>query len=36
MNVTKNTNELPGVLAVLHVLTGIFAELLQSVVPKDR
>jgi len=36
LNVTKNTNELLGVLAFLHVWTGSFAELLQSVVPKDR
>ena len=28
LNVTENTNELPGVLTVLYVPTGSFAELL--------
>ena len=28
LNVTENTNELPGVLAVLYLPTGSFAELL--------
>ena len=36
LNITKNTNELPGVLAILYVPTGSFTELLQSVVPEDR
>jgi len=36
LNVTKNTNQLPGVLAVLYIPTGSFAKLLQSVVPKDH
>jgi hypothetical protein len=36
LNVTKNTNELPGMLAVLNVPTGSFTELLQSVVPENR
>jgi len=34
-NVTQNTHQLPWVIAVLYVPTGSFAELLQSVVPKD-
>jgi len=36
LNVTKNTYELPLVLTILYVPTGSFAELLQSVVLKDR
>jgi len=36
INVTKNTNELPGVLAVLYIPTGSFAELLHSVVQNDH
>ena len=36
LNVTKNTNELPRVLAILNVPTGSLAKLLQSVVPENR
>jgi len=36
LNVMKNPKELPGVLAVLYLLTGSFTKLLQSIVPKDR
>ena len=32
LNVTKNSNELPGMIAVLYIPTGSFTELLQSVV----
>ena len=35
LNLRKNPNELPGVLAILNVPTASFAQLLQSVVPKD-
>jgi len=36
LNVMKNTNELPGVLAVIYIPTGRFAELLKSVGPNHR
>ena len=36
LNVTKNTDELRGMVAGLNVPTSSFAEILQSVVPENR
>jgi len=36
LDVMKTTNELPGVLAILYLPAGSFAELLPSVVWKDH
>ena len=35
LNVTKNTDKLPGMVAVVNVLTSSFAELLESVVVEN-
>jgi len=36
LNLTEDTNKLPGVLSILDLLTGRFAELLYGVVPENR
>jgi len=36
LNVTKNTDELLGMVAVLNLPTSSFGELLQNVVPENR